>query len=334
MSKWYNPSKLFSHNAFISMCMSGRGMGKSYSAKKKAIKDFIKTGSQTVYVRRSREEMKKVKDTYFNDIEHEFPNHEFSIEGDVGLIDGSPMIYFIPLSTSSQYKSASYPNVRFLIFDEYIITKNGHNRYLQNEMILFLDLIETVFRSRNNVKILLLSNSVSYVNPLFTYFNIEPVSGKRFQKFKNGLICLELFESKEFLEDKKETDFYKLIEGTEYCKYAIGNETLEDTNDFIISKPKGKYNFVSTIKSNNFNVGIWLHEESLIYFIDKKIDTSSKHKYCLLSTDISEGYKLVREYRNKTWRLREVKKAYANGNLYFDSQEIKKFYQENIDKWL
>ena len=64
---------------------------------------------------------------------------------------------------------------------------------------------------------------------------------KRFQKFKDGLICLELFTSNVFIEKKKETRFGKLVTGTRYGNYAIENETLEDTSDFI--KDRGNYKY-------------------------------------------------------------------------------------------
>ena len=141
-SKWYNPNRLFSHNAFINFVMSPRGNGKSYSAKEKIIKNYLKDGSQSVYVRRTKVEIDEVKDTYWNDIQEAYPNLEFKVEGDIGYINNDIVVYFIPLSTSTNKKSASYPKVKLIVFDEYIITKTTYNRYLKNEMTLFLDLIE------------------------------------------------------------------------------------------------------------------------------------------------------------------------------------------------
>ena len=78
------------------------------------------------------------------------------------------------------------------VFDEFIETKKGRN-YLQNEVEMFLDLIETVNRlriDRPEVRVYLLANKVTFVNPYFTYFNIKPFTG-RFKKYKNGLIVVE-----------------------------------------------------------------------------------------------------------------------------------------------
>lgn len=334
MSMWYSPTRLFSHNALINICMSGRGRGKSYSGKELIIKNFLKDGSQAVYVRRTEVELKKMKDTFWNDICDKYPQHEFKVEGLIGFIDDEPVVYFIPLSTSSQLKSASFPKVKLILFDEYIITKTGQNRYLKNEMTLFLDLLETIMRLRTDVRVLILSNSVSYVNPLFSFFNIEPNPTKRFQKFRKGLICLEQFSSEEFLKAKMETPLAKLIEGTSYFNYAVGNQTLEDNEDFIKPRPSGKSFFVSSFKYEKFEVGVWLNELSHEYYVDKLIDPTNENKYVLVSSEIEPGYRHVKEYRNATWRIKHIKKAYNDGMVYYSNQEVKKFFQNNVMRYI
>ena len=84
---WYNPNRLLSYNALMSIVLSPRGNGKSFSAKEKIIKAYEKDKSQAVYVRRTRVEIDEVKGTYWNDISKKYPNHEYKIEGDIGFID-------------------------------------------------------------------------------------------------------------------------------------------------------------------------------------------------------------------------------------------------------
>ena len=70
------------------------------------------------------------------------------------------------MSTSSSLKSDAFPNVDFIMFDEYVITKTQHSIYLKNEMPLLFDLMETIFGIRDNGVVLILGNAVSFVNPL------------------------------------------------------------------------------------------------------------------------------------------------------------------------
>lgn len=333
MAKYYNSNTLFSHNALVNLVMSGRGTGKSYEGKKIVIRNWIKDKSQSVYVRRTKVELDGMKSTYWNDISLEYPHLEFSVKGDIGYINDEEVVHFIPLSTSLNKKSASYPLVKHIIFDEYIITHTSYTRYLKNEVTLLFDLIETIGRSRDNIKVLLLANSVSYVNPLFTFFNIEITDNKkRFHKFVDGLLCVELFESTEFIKDKVQTRFAKLIQNTAYSKYAIGNETLEDNTEFIKERQPVNYQYICTLKSNGFEVGVWINNTNCEYFVDKKIDTGNINKFTILISDNQQGYQNIREHRN-SWRIREIKKNFYNSNLYYCNQEVKKF-MENVIKYL
>lgn len=329
-SKWYSSNRLLSHNAFLNFVMSPRGNGKSYDAKKRVIKNFLKDGSQAVYVRRYKTELDEIKDTYWNDISQEFPNLEFDIRGDIGFINGEEVVHFIPLSTSTNKKSASYPKVTLMVFDEYIITKTTYNRYLKNEMILLFDLIETVFRSRDNARVLLMANAVSFVNPLFSFFDIVPKKDKRFQTYKQGLICLEMFTSDVFMEEKKNTKFGKLIEGTQYAKYSIENETLEDNNEFICDRGNFKYRFVCAFKYEDFKIGVWQNLENGRLFCDEIVDYTSTKRYCMLLEEIEEGWLFYKGYRIVSVDMDLVKRANMFGAIYFCSQEIKKVMQDRV----
>lgn len=329
LEKWYNPSRLLSHNAFISMVMSPRGNGKSYGSKDIAIKSYLKDGSQTVYVRRTKVEIDEVKDTYWNDISEKYPHLEFKVEGYTGYINGDEVIHFIPLSTSTNKKSASYPKVKWIMFDEYIITKTTYNRYLKNEMTLLLDLIETVGRNRK-IRVLLMANAVSHVNPLFSFFDIVPKENQRFSKFKDGLICVEQFTSHVFMEEKKKTPFGRLIEGTNYAKYAIENEVLEDNNEFIKDREPTKYKYLCCFKYEDFKIGVWENLESGELFCDERIDEDNINKFAILLDELEEGYLYIKGYRNVNVRLIKIRKSKNEGNIYFCSQEIKKVMQDKI----
>lgn len=331
--KWYSPNRLLSHNAFINFVMSPRGNGKSYSAKKLIIKNYLKDGSQAVYVRRTKVEIDEVKDTYWNDIGEEYPDLDFKVEGYIGYINGDEVVHFIPLSTSTNKKSASYPKVKWIIFDEYIITKTTYNRYLKNEMTLLLDLIETVGRARN-IRVLIMANSVSFVNPLFSFFDIVPKEGRRFNKYKDGLICVEQFTSHVFMEEKKKTPFGRLIEGTNYSKYAIENEVLEDTNDFIKEREGAKYKFLACFKYEDFKIGVWENLENNELFCDERIDEDNINKFAMILEELEEGYLYYKGYRNVNLRIIKIKKSAIQGNIYFCSQEIKKIMQDRVIPYL
>lgn len=328
-NKWYNPQKLLSHNALFNVVLSMRGGGKTYAFTKHIIKSYLKNGSQSAYIRRNKCELDDVKPTFFKAIEGEFPNHKFNVKGDVGYIDDKPFVHFIALSTSSNKKSKAYPTVDFALFDEYIITNNGYKKYLKNEMILLFDLCETIFRCRDNWRIVFLSNSVSYVCPLFDEMGIKINSDKEFQKFHNGLFLLQIYKNDEFTEDKKNTRFAKLIQNSKYYKYAIENELLEDNNEYICDRV-GQLTFMFSIRAYDFEVGVWLNHEGMFY-IDEKIEPNTKNKYFIYNDDMKEGYINIRNNNNK-YTIKKLKDEYLNGCVYYSTQRVKKFFINNIIK--
>ena len=327
---WYNPNRLLSYNALMSIVLSPRGNGKSFSAKEKIIKNFEKDESQAVYVRRTRVEIDEVKGTYWNDIKIKYPNHDYKIEGDIGYIDGKEVVHFIALSTSSNKKSASYPLVKLIVFDEYILTKTTYNRYLKNEVNLLLDLYETIARTRDNVRLLIMGNAVSYVNPLFTFFDIVPNPNKRFQTFKNGLICLEMFTDEGFMNKKIKSKFGQLIDGTVYGDYVVENKPLEDTEDFLRERGSDRYKYICTFKTEDFEIAVWDNLTMGGLYCDELVDGLRRNKFAVQITDLSEGYLYLKKIKSDYDCIYRVLKANANGTLFYSTQEVKKIMQERV----
>lgn len=337
MSIWYSYDRMLSYNCFVNFVMSNRGSGKTYGCKDRMIKNFLTKGTQSVYVRRTQVEMDNVVSTFFADIIEKYPDCKFDVIGDEGYINGKLAIHFIPLSKSLQYKSKPFPLVKEIYFDEYVIPIGATTRYLKNEMFLFHELIETIFRKRddNDMRIVLMANAISYVNPFFSYYNIEPESEKRFQRFHNKMICLELFTSDEFIKEKKNTKFGKLIEGTQYADYAIGNVAYEDNDDYIMRKRIGtRWEYIATLKTGTTTLSVWGDLALGVYHIDDTVHLeSTTHNYVMTNEDNAEGYKHIASGRSN-WRIKSIKKAYIDGKVFYKNQEVKRHFNTLIIRYL
>ena len=173
MSIYYDYNKIMSYNAFIHFLHGERGVGKTYGISKFVIKQFLKDGSQFAYIRRYKTELKEAVPNFFDAIiaNKEFPNHTLSSHGHTFKCDNKTCGYAMTLSTAQTLKSSNFNNVKYIIFDEYLI-EEGQHHYLQNEVPNFLGLIETIARMRD-VKIFLLANAVSSTNPYFLYFDLH-----------------------------------------------------------------------------------------------------------------------------------------------------------------
>ena len=227
-SIFYNIAGLLSQRCILNFVIGNRGGGKTFSGKKLVINRFKRKGHQFVWIRRYQTEVDTLTD-FFADIKNEFPEDDLKVEGNVCYINGEPAGWIIALTTSQKLKSVAFPNVRTIIFDEFIIDK-GKVGYIKNEVQVFLELYETIARMRDNVTAIFFGNAISIVNPYFIYFGVTPDLNKRYTK-KNG-ICIEFYFNEEFVKKKAETRFGKLIAGTAYAPYRVLVNAIDPAASF------------------------------------------------------------------------------------------------------
>lgn len=340
-SMYYNANQLFSYNAIFSFALGERGNGKTTQGLKIGVSKF-KKGFCTLYIRRTKEELKMVKSTICNGISEleEYSDLEFTYEGDWWYINGEPFIYCMALSDSAKFKSASLPDFDFILFDEYILTKTGHNNYLTNEMVLLLDLVSTVFRERKKT-VYLASNSVSYANPFFDMFDIRPKKGERFIKQyvnqpwgKEYTIVVELTDTKEYQQAVKNSTFAKMLEGTTYYQYAICNDSLEDNTDFIVGKKPREFNVcMFNININGRIYGFWRNNlDTSTYYVGSAYDKTKEFpfNYSVYKNDISYVFKDLKYFRNSP-RIKYFGQAFFNNRVVYENISIKsKIYNEFV----
>ena len=58
---YWDINKSLSYNALFNFIVGNRGAGKTYGSKKYVINRFLKYGEQFVYIRRFKDELKKIK---------------------------------------------------------------------------------------------------------------------------------------------------------------------------------------------------------------------------------------------------------------------------------
>lgn len=345
---YYSYDRIRSHNSVFNCILSNRGGGKTFGSKLISIRDFIKTkektgvGTQFAYVRRYDSELDNrfqffddiIASDFFNDYEFKVVGYRGYIrEKDYELEEGEEnkkewfeLCHFIPLSISLKFKSTAYPFVTKIFFDEFIIDK-GNSRYLKNEVEIFLDLFETIARKRDNVTAFLLANNVSLVNPYFTYFDIKIDQTKRFNKSKNGMVTVELFVDEEFMEEKKQTRFGKLIAGTRYGNYAIENQSLRDNFNFITGRPKAPLQFISSFIYDNREIGVWYCETFDMFYVDHKIDIYSKNRFTILDSDKTPNLKTANELKRSGLSQR-LKSAFDKNKIFYKDLEHQDFFKE------
>ena len=320
MSKWYDKGQLLSYHKLINFVIGNRGGGKTFGFKEWCISDAIKNSKQFVWIRRYKTELSDFN-KFYDDIAFKFPDNKLTFKagkkGGTFLADNKIIGYLIPLSISSSFKSVSYHNVDKIVFDEFLIDKSTYH-YLKHEPIVFLDLIETIFRSRDNVRgAYLLGNNISFVNPYFLYFNIPQFNGRFYTK---GEIAVEFYKNEKFIEDKYNTRFGKLIKGTEYGDYVIENEALLD-NDKFMAKKTPNARFTCGLKYNGVMIGFWADYNEGKFYASKQYDPSSSYLYSLTRDDHDVNLFLIKQIKNTYFN--DLLWAFRMSQLYFEDINVK-----------
>ena len=320
MSIYYDYNKVMSYNAFINFLHGERGVGKTYGISKFVVKQFIKNGSEFAYIRRFKTELKEAVPNFFNPLinNNEFENKLYH-KGNKFYCDDKVCGYAMSLSVAQNLKSSNFEKVKYIIFDEYLI-EEGQHHYLQNEILNFLGLIETIARMRD-VKIFMLANSVSVTNPYFLYFDLHLPYNNDIVTFKNGLILVQYMKNEEYRKAKKQTKFGKLIEGTTFESYAVDNQFILDDKHFIQKKTSSaKFTFAFKYKEDIF--GVWFDYLNGLIFVSSDYEPNTPYMFACTLKDHTENTMLIRQAKKyNCWK--KLIENYELGNVRFENMKIK-----------
>ena len=257
---YYNFDRLFSYDFLIAFVIGERGCGKSFNSKVAVLKKFLKSGEQFIYIRRYKTELDTSLVTFWDDLKANgyFEEQNLKVKKTKMLTqftcNDEVCGYAVPLSTANILKSTPFPKVTTIIFDEFLLDDSGTYRYLKNEVTMLLDVIESVGRLRDNLKVILLGNALNvHASPYFAYWNLELPYNSEFRTFYDGTIVVNYIRNMAYREAKKKSRFGSLINGTEYGKYAIDNEVFRETNNFIAKRP-GNSSFYGMLIINGVNI--------------------------------------------------------------------------------
>lgn len=333
MTNYYNYSKLLSLNGTYNLLIGNRGQGKTFGAKKKAIRDGIKKGDQFIYLRRYKNELSVARNTFFADVQEYFPDYDFKVNNNTAqwshVIDRNmknrewtTIGIFIALSSSQNYKSASFPRVKTIIFDEFIIEK-GAMHYLPNEDTIFNNFYSTVDRWKDKTRVFFLANSVSIMNPYFIAWDIIPKPGDEFIIKRGGFIVCHIADNQDFNSSAYETKFGKFIKDSEYADYAVEN-TFSDNMESMLELKDSKARYLYTLECKTGMFSVWLNFFTSYYWIQNKLP-KNQEIYTLISEKMDNNKTLL-SFSDRP--LANLRTAFRQGNMSFDNQVTRNTFME------
>lgn len=226
--KFYSLDRILKTNCPYNMIIGERSNGKTYSVLKYGLEEYVKNKSQLGIIRRWEEDFKGVNSKVMfeglvqNKEIEKATNYEYNgiyyysrkwylayfEDGERKKTDETPFAYGFALTKEEHYKSTSYPNIRNVLFDEFIT----RDYYLPDEFVKFQNLLSTIIRLRNDVKIFMCANTVSKDCLYFREMGLKNI--KKMQKgqidiYEYGSTGLKVaVEYCDIGAQKKESNFY------------------------------------------------------------------------------------------------------------------------------
>lgn len=291
--KYYNPNGIISKNAQYNLIIGERSNGKTYAIENIILKKYCESGKQGAIIRRWREDFRSKRGQNMfnaliaNGLIEKYSKGKFDtilyvsgawylakhdIENEQYIKDDIPFCYSFSLSEMEHDKSVSYPNVTTILFDEFIT----RSYYINDEFVVFMNVLSTIIRDRNDVTIFMCGNTVNRYCPYFEEFGLSHIS-----KMKQGDIDVYTYGDSD------------LRVAVEYCNSVSGKRSKKASDIyFAFNNPK-----LNMIKHGTWEIDIYPHlphkyKPSDILFIFF-IQFNNELLQCEIISDINEIFVFV-----------------------------------------
>lgn len=251
---YYSLREIFTRDALYYMIFGERSNGKTYSVLELSIWAYAHFGYELGIIRRNDEDFrgKRGGSMFENQINNNVvsfaTNGEWTdiyyyssrwyfckYENGKRIVALKPFAYAFALSTYVHDKSISFPNIKIILFDEFLAREG----YLNEEFVAFTNTLSTIIRERGDVIIFMCGNTVNQFCPYFTEMGLTNV-----RKMKQGDIDTYVYGEEE-----------ELTVVVQYCgdKKAKRKKKKSDKY-FAFNNPK-----LNMIKNGAWEIGMYPH---------------------------------------------------------------------------
>lgn len=357
--KYYTLDRILKHNADYNIIYGERSNGKTTAVESYAIKDYIKSGfkNQLAIIRRWEEDFKGkngqqmfdhivnlgwikewTKDLY-NGVYYYSQRWylcTYNEEGKKIAQEETPFAMGFALTSEEHYKSTSYPNIKTVLFDEFITRQF----YLPDEFIKFQNVLSTIIRLRTDVKIFMCGNTINKFCPYFTEMGLTNIKTQ-----KRGSIDIYRYGESDLTVAVEYSD----MQGTKKLSnkyFAFDNPKLEmiKSGGWEISiyphlpvkyLPKDvQYKFYIKFDGETLQGNIIIVDDTEFLYIHRKTtDIKEDNEYLVYQQEPNYG----RNYRVNLLKPyskvdKYIKDLYVHKKIFYQDNEIGEIFNNYI-KW-
>lgn len=348
-TKYYSLKNILTKNAQYNVIFGERSNGKTYAGYEYGIKRYLETGEQFALVRRWGEDLVGKRGTVMFDTMvcngkgenaikilskgkwnavHYYSSRWYLANVDnetkTKIVDETPFAYGFAITSGEHDKSTSYPRITTVIFDEFL----SRTAYAPDEFVLFMNVLSTIIRDRNNVKIFMFGNTVSKYCPYFHEMGL-----KHIKEMKQGDIDIYTYGESglrvavEYVSPTKggkASDLYFAFDNSRLQMVTTGGWEM-DIYPHCPCKYKPKdvvYRYFIHFDGELLECEVVATNDSLFTFIHRKSTPTKELPYELVYTT---------EYSEKPNYRRKINKPLTNleKKIYNQFVADKVFYADN-----
>ena len=192
--KYYRLNRIKKQECQYNVIFGERSSGKTYAVKEEILREYFKTGKQGAIVRRWDDDLRGVRGAVMFDDQTDLIKRlsdgkwtgvtyqsrrwylcKYNPDTGKNDRDDKPLCYGFGLNVMEHDKSTSYPDVNIIMFDEFLT----RGRYIEDEFVLFMNVISTIARLRKDIKIYMLGNTVNKYCPYFAEMGLTNVKNMK-----------------------------------------------------------------------------------------------------------------------------------------------------------
>lgn len=334
-NKYWDIRKILPYQRNFNFINAERSIGKTYSTEKFLVQKALDTGCEFVYLVRTQDEKKKgiLGSSFEKVLMQEFPNKSIECtseemiliveDEDGNVIEKRTLGYCLALSEAVKIKRRSFPKVKYLMFDEYMLESKQGGQYVNGwkEPDLFLSIYHTIDREEDRVMCFILGNNTAFYNPyhLHKAFRIPNIAKGSIWTSENVLFQWAV-STNELQEQKSKCKFLKMIDDTDYGMYAKKGDYVDDNVNFV-EKLSTTSRYAMTLEYQGSKFGVYNDFKNGVLYISDKVDPSCKLNYALTIDDHKENTLLTKS--TNVTQLKWLANNFKLGNVRFVSMDVK-----------